>query len=269
MVACRVGGDRRAHDGCRPQLRRARRNDGALHANFANFWTPTAVSPVTSDLPFIGAVSATGGALGMLIAICVGQVGSLFSADAWNNITFTAGEVREPRRNIPLSLLFGTGLVITLYLLANVAYLCLLPLDKIQHAPDDRVGTAAMEVMFGGAGAGIMAVAIMISTFRCCNGLILAGAGVYYAMALDGLFFKSTGRLNAKHVPAMALVLQGIWTALLVLPRTLKVYAATGAGTYGNLYSHLLDYIILAALIFYVLTIAGAFGLRRQRPEAE
>src|SRR5207247_11171629 len=119
------------------------------------------VSPITSDLPFIGAVSATGGALGMLIAICVGQVGSLFSADAWNNITFTAGEVREPRRNIPLSLLFGTGLVITLYLLANVAYLCLLPLEKIQNAPDDRVATAAIETVFSGAGAVIMAVAIM------------------------------------------------------------------------------------------------------------
>src|SRR5213075_3379774 len=143
------------------------RNADALHANLANFWTPTAVSPITSDLPFVGAVSAAGGALGMLIAICVGQVGSLFSADAWNNITFTAGEVRDPRRNIPLSLLFGTALVITLYLLANVAYLCVLPLEKIQHAPDDRVGTAAMEVMFGGAGAGIMAVAIMISTFGC------------------------------------------------------------------------------------------------------
>ena len=244
------------------------RNADALHANFTNFWTPTAASPITSDLPFVGAVSAMGGALGLLIAICVGQVGSLFSADAWNNITFTAGEVREPRRNIPLSLLFGTGLVITLYLLANVAYLCVLPLDKIQHAPDDRVGTAAMEVMFGGAGAGIMAVAIMISTFGCCNGLILAGARVYYAMAQDGLFFKATARLNSKHVPAIALVLQGIWTALLVLPRTRNV-SASGAVTYGNLYSNLLDYIIFAALIFYVLTIAGLFVLRRKRPHAE
>ncbi len=245
------------------------RNADALHANFANFWAPTAVSPIISDLPFVGVVSAAGGALGMLIAICVGQVGSLFSADAWNNITFTAGEVREPRKNIPLSLLFGTGLVITLYLLANVAYLCVLPLDKIQHALDDRVGTAAMEVMFGGAGAGIMAVAIMISTFGCCNGLILAGARVYYAMAQDGLFFKATARLNSKHVPAVALVLQGIWTALLVLPRTRNVDSATGAVTYGNLYSNLLDYIIFAALIFYVLTIAGVFVLRRKRPEAE
>jgi basic amino acid/polyamine antiporter, APA family len=245
------------------------RNAEALHGNFANFWTPATVSPITSDLPFVGAVSATGGALGLLIAICVAQVGSLFSSDAWNNITFTAGEVRDPRRNIPLSLLFGTGLVITLYLLANVAYLCVLPLEKIQHAPDDRVGTAAMQVMFGGAGAGIMAVAIMISTFGCCNGLILAGARVYYAMAQDGLFFKGTAQLNSKHVPATALVLQGIWTAVLVLPRTRNVDAANGTVTYGNLYSNLLDYIIFAALIFYVLTIAAVFVLRRTRPDAE
>ena len=244
-------------------------NADALHANLTNFWTPTGVSPVTSDLPFVGAVSAAGGALGMLIAVCVGQVGSLFSSDAWNNITFTAGEVREPRRNIPLSLLFGTALVITLYLLANVAYLCVLPLEKIQHAPDDRVGTAAMEVMFGGAGAGIMAVAIMVSTFGCCNGLILAGARVYYAMAQDGLLFIATARLYSKHVPATALVMQGIWTAVLVLPRTRNVDAASGTVNYGNLYSNLLDYIIFAALIFYVLTIAGIFVLRRTRPDAE
>ena len=213
----------------------------------------------------------------MLIAVCVAQVGSLFSADAWNNITFTAGEVREPRRNIPLSLAMGTGLVITLYLLANVAYLFVLPLDKIQHAPDDRVGTAAMEVMFGGAGAAIMAVAIMISTFGCCNGLILAGARVYYAMALDGLFFKSTGRLNAKHVPAMALALQGVWTGLLVLPRTrlrdpvtnAPIVDASGVEQYGNLYGMLLDYVVFAVLIFYVLTIAGIFVLRHTQPQAE
>ena len=245
------------------------RNAEALHANFTNFWTPTSASPIRSDLPFVGAVSATGGALGLLIAICVGQVGSLFSSDAWNNITFTAGEVRDPRRNIPLSLLFGTGLVITLYLLANMAYLCVLPLNAIQHASDDRVGTAAMQVMFGGAGAGIMAVAIMISTFGCCNGLILAGARVYYAMAQDRLFFKATARLNSKHVPAVALVLQGLWTSVLVLPRTRNVDATSGAVTYGNLYSNLLDYIIFAALIFYVLTIAGVFVLRHTRPEAE
>src|SRR5438034_4154039 len=253
------------------------RNADALDANFTNFWTPGAVLPIESDLPFVGAVAATGGALGMLIAICVGQVGSLFSAHAWNNITFTAGEVREPRRNIPLSLALGTGLVISLYLLANVAYLFVLPLDKIQHAPDDRVGTAAMQVMFGGAGAAIMAIAIMISTCGCCNGLILAGARVYYAMAQDGLLFRSTGRLNTRHVPAMALVLQGVWTALLVLPRTrlrdpitnAPVRDSAGVEQYGNLYGMLLDYVVFAVLIFYVLTIAGVFVLRRTRPQAE
>ena len=253
------------------------RNADALAANFTNLWTPGVVSPIKSDLSFVPSVSAAGGALGMLIAVCVAQVGSLFSSDAWNNVTFTAGEVRDPRRNLPLSLAFGTGLVIILYLLANVAYLCVLPLEKIQHAADDRVGTAAMEVMFGATGGAIMAVAIMISTFGCCNGLILSGARVYYAMAQDGLFFKSTGRLNARHVPAMALVLQGVWTALLVLPRTrlrdpitnAPVRDSAGVEQYGNLYGMLLDYVVFAVLIFYVLTIAGVFVLRRTRPQAE
>src|SRR5206468_12347978 len=245
------------------------RNADALSANFTNFWTPGTVSPIKSDLSFIATVSATGGALGMLIAVCVAQVGSLFCADAWNNVTFTAGEVRDPRRNLPLSLALGTGLVIGLYLLANLAYLCVLPLEKIQHAADDRVGTAAMAVMFGATGGAIMAVAIMISTFGCCNGLILAGARVYYAMAQDGLFFRSTGRLNAKHVPAMALALQGAWTALLVLPRTRKVDLASGTVSYGNLYSNLLDYVVFAVLIFYVLTIFGLFVLRRKSSDAE
>jgi APA family basic amino acid/polyamine antiporter len=253
------------------------RNADALAANFTNLWTPGVVSPIKSDLSFVASLSATAGALGMLIAICVAQVGSLFSSDAWNNVTFTAGEVRDPRRNLPLSLALGTSLVIGLYLLANVAYLCVLPLEKIQHAADDRVGTAAMAAMFGAAGGAIMAVAIMISTFGCCNGLILAGARVYYAMAQDGLFFRSTGRLNARHVPAMALVLQGVWTALLVLPRTrlrdpitnAPVRDSAGIEQYGNLYGMLLDYVVFAVLIFYVLTIAGVFVLRRTRPQAE
>jgi basic amino acid/polyamine antiporter, APA family len=249
----------------------------ALSTNFSNVWTPTAVTPIQSDLASVGVVSATSGALGLLIAICVAQVGSLFSADAWNNVTFTAAEVKNPRRNLPLSLAFGTGLVITLYLLANLAYLFVLPLDKIQHPPDDRVGTAAMAVMFGDAGGAIMAVAIMVSTFGCCNGLILAGARVYYAMAHDGLFFRATGRLNTRHVPAMALVLQGVWTALLVLPRIrlrdpvtdAPLLDASGMEQYGNLYSKLLDYVVFAVLIFYVLTITGLFVLRHRRPDAE
>jgi basic amino acid/polyamine antiporter, APA family len=253
------------------------RNADAIKVNFTDFWTPRGVTPIKPDLSFISTVSATAGAFGLFVAFCVAQVGSLFSSDAWNNITFTAGEVKDPRRNIPLSLAAGTGLVILLYLLANVAYLCLLPLDKIQSAPDDRVATAAMETVFSGAGAVIMAIAIMVSTFGCNNGLILAGARVYYAMARDGLFFRATGKLNARSVPAVGLVLQCLWTCLLVLPRTRMRDAAgapkldplTGLEQYGNLYSNLLDYVVFAVLIFYVLTILGLFILRRKRPDAE
>jgi APA family basic amino acid/polyamine antiporter len=245
------------------------RNADVVKANFSNLWTPQGVVPAKPDFSFVSTVAATGGAFGLFIAFCVAQVGSLFSSDAWNNITFTAGEVKNPRRNIPLSLAAGTLLVTSLYLLANVAYLCLLPLDQIQHAPDDRVATAAMEAVFHGAGAGIMAVAIMISTFGCNNGIILAGARVYYAMSLDGLFFKVTGKLNRKGVPAAGLLFQCLWTVLLVLPRTRLRDPATGLEHYGNLYSDLLDYVVFAVLIFYVLTIAGLFVLRRKRPDAE
>ena len=253
------------------------RNADAVRANFSDFWTPRGVTPIKPDWSFIAAVSAAGGAFGLFVAFCVAQVGSLFSSDAWNNITFTAGEVKNPRRNIPLSLAAGTGLVTLLYLLANVAYLCLLPLDKIQNAPDDRVATAAIETVFSGEGAVIMAVAIMISTFGCNNGLILAGARVYYAMARDGLFFQATGKLNDRRVPGFGLALQCVWTCLLVLPRTRLRDAAgapcsiplTGREQYGNLYSNLLDYVVFAVLIFYVLTIVGLFILRRKRPDAE
>ena len=254
------------------------RNADAIKANFSDFWTPHGVTPIKPDLSSISAVAATAGAFGLFVAFCASQVGSLFSADAWNNITFTAGEVKEPRRNIPLSLAMGTGFVITLYLLANIAYLFMLPLDKIQTAPDDRVATAAIGTVFSSGGAIIMAAAIMISTFGCNNGLILAGARVYYAMARDGLFFKATGKLNRCSVPGYGLVLQGIWTCFLVLPRTRSWDAATGAHRldpitgleqYGNLYGDLLDYVVFAVLIFYVLTIAGLFVLRRKRPDAE
>jgi APA family basic amino acid/polyamine antiporter len=254
------------------------RDAEVVRANFTDLWTPRGVDAITPDLPLISSVTAAGGVLGLLIALCVAQVGSLFSADAWNNITFAAGEVKEPRRNVPLSLALGTGLVIGLYLLANVAYLCLLPIERIQHAPDDRVGTAAIEVVFSGGGAAIMAVAIIISTFGCNNGLILAGARVYYAMARDGLFFKATGELNRKHVPAVGLVLQCVWAGLLVLPRTRlrdpatgtpKLDPITGFEQYGNLYGSLLDYVVSAVLIFYVLTILGVFVLRRTQPDAD
>ena len=249
------------------------RNAAAIHSNFGGIWTlhdPQTIEPGADWLKsFIPSVTAASGAFGLLIAFGVSQVGSLFSADAWNNITFTAGEVKNPRRDIPISLAAGTAIVITLYFLANIAYLSALSLHQIQTAPDDRVATATLAMIFGNSGATLMALAIMISTFGCANGLILAGARVYYAMAHDGLFFRSIGRLNANHVPAMGLVLQGIWAAILVLLRTRLVNSATGAVSYGNLYGVLLDYVIFAALMFYVLTIGGIFILRRKRPGAE
>ena len=248
----------------------------ARHANFSNFWTPVGAAPIQPDWAIVSTVAAGGGVVGMLVAICVAQVGSLFSSVAWENITFTAGEVKNPQRNLPLSLAAGTGMVTLLYILANVAYLCLLPLGKIQTAPDDRVATAAVERVFSGGGAVIMAIAIMVSTFGCNNGLILAGARVYYAMAQDGLFFRATARLNRHSVPAMGLALQCVWTCLLVLPRTRlrdaagqpRLDAQTGQELYGNLYSNLLDYVVFAVLIFYVLTIVALFVLRRKRPDA-
>ena len=250
------------------------RNADAISANFSNFWGVRDAELIQPDFFPIAAVAAGGGFLGLLVAFCVAQVGSLFSSDAWNNITFTAGEVKNPQRDIPLSLALGTSIVILLYVLANVAYLVMLPLPGIQHAADDRVATAALQSIFGPAAASIMAVLIIISTFGCNNGLILAGARVYYAMARDGLFFKSTGRLNAKLVPAVGLILQGIWAAFLVLPRTrlrdaagAPLLDATGAQRYGNLYSDLLNYVVFAVLVFYVLTIAGIFILRRKRPD--
>jgi APA family basic amino acid/polyamine antiporter len=233
------------------------RNAAAVSDNFGHLWT---VRGAPEIVPGLTALSA----FGLFVAICVAQTGSLFSADAWNNITFTAGEVKDPRRNIPLSLAIGTAVVIGLYLLANVAYLVTLPFDAVQHAPADRVATATLDVVFPGAGATIMAIGIMISTFGCNNGLILAGARAYYAMARDGLFFKSAGELNHAKVPAWGLVLQGVWAVALILPRTYN--PATGA--YGNLYSNLLDYVVSAALIFYILTIAGVFRLRSTRPDA-
>jgi basic amino acid/polyamine antiporter, APA family len=231
---------------------------GQVGANFANFWT------VRGTLQDVGSGLTAATAFGLFIAICVAQTNSLFSADAWNNITFTAGEVKDPRRNIPLSLALGTTLVIGLYLLANVAYLMTLPLTAIQQAPSDRVASATADVIFPGYGAAIMAVAIMISTFGCTNGLILAGARAYYAMARDGLFFRPAGELNRSAVPAWGLVIQGLWAVVLVLPRTIKT-----DGSYGNLYNNLLDYVISAALIFYILTVAGIYALRRKQPDAE
>jgi APA family basic amino acid/polyamine antiporter len=190
----------------------------------------------------------------------------LFSADAWNNVTFTAGEVKNPKRNLPLSLALGTGTVILLYVLSNFVYLNVLPLDGnpngatvmergIKYATSDRVGTAVMQVMFGAKGAALMAIAILISTFGCVNGLILSGARVYYAMAKDGLFFSRAGEVHPRYrTPAFALMVQLVWIVLLSL-----------SGTYNDL----LAYVIFSVLIFYVLTIAGLFRLRKTRPDAE
>lgn len=222
----------------------------------------TATTANFSGGNFFGTVNVTGA---FVVAFGAALIGSLFSSDAWNNVTFAAAEVKDPQRNLPLALVMGTGLVSLLYILANVGYLQVLPIHGdpngatalargIDHATQDRVGTAAMDMMFGASGATIMAVAILISTFGCNNGLILAGARVYYAMARDGLFFRRAGTLNANRVPATALILQTAWTALLCL-----------SGTYGQL----LNYVIFAALVFYVLTTLGLFILRVKRPDIE
>jgi len=232
-------------------------NSEAVSANFGSFWTVHDPEPIVDGLSALTT-------FGLFAALCVAQTGSLFSADAWHNVATVAGEVREPRRNIPLALALGAGGVILLYLLANVAYLVALPLDAIKTAPADRVATAMMQRIFPGAGVIAMSAAIMVSTFGCNNGLILVGARLSYAMARDGLFFRKVATLNAARVPAWGLALQGIWAAALVLPRTIKA-----DGTYGNLYGNLLDYVISAALIFYILTIIGLFRLRKARPDAE
>ncbi len=232
------------------------RNVLATDANFSSMWTAMGQSAG-------GAVPLSG--VGLLGAIAVAMVGSLFSSDAWNNVTFTAGEVVEPKRTIPLSLALGTGFVTILYLIINIVYLSILPLAGhleagdvmgrgIQFATSDRVGTAAAMVMFGDAGTIVMAILIMVSTFGCNNGLILAGARVYYTMAKDGLFFARAGVLNGRSVPGVALWFQALWASLLCL-----------SGTYGNL----LDYVIFAVLVFYILTVAGIMRLRRSRPDAE
>jgi APA family basic amino acid/polyamine antiporter len=193
------------------------------------------------------------------------QVGSLFSADSWNNITFTAGEVKNPKRNIPLSLVLGTGFVLTVYFMASLAYILVLPMHGdphgatvlargVQYAAEDRVGTAALEQIFHSGGAYLMAAAILVSTFGCANGLTLAGARVYYAMSKDGLFFKSVGKLHPRYkTPVAGLLVQAAWATLLCI---------------SGSYSQLLDYIIFAVLVFYILTIVGLFVLRFKRPNA-
>lgn len=271
-------------------------DSGVITHNFDNPWygitTTARFQDVSKFMPWTP--------VAVVMVLCGAMVGSLFSADAWNNVTFTAGEVRNPKRNLPLSLAIGTGLVILLYLLANCAYLVSLPLrgdqktavlfeivaqkqdalalqgsgaardaalekareyrqaavrnGGIDHARDDRVGTAVVELVYPQVGVSVMAIAIMISTFGCLNGLILMGSRLYYAMGKDGLFFKSVGQLSARNVPAVGLLLQGFWSILLI---------------FSGSYSELLDYVIFAALFFYMLTVGGLFVLRRTRPDAE
>jgi len=213
------------------------RNPDAVAANFTGFWRGAGWDFTTVRL------------------VGVAMVGALFSADAWNNVTFTAGEVRNPRRDLPLSLALGVGIVCTLFIACQFVYLNVLTFDQVQHAANDRVAAAAAGRMFGSLGAGLMAAAIMISTFGCVNGLTLAGARVYYAMAEDGLFFRRVGELDpCTHAPVWALALQCGWTVVLTL-----------SGGYNDL----LDYVIFAVLLFYILTIAGLFVLRRTRPDLE
>jgi APA family basic amino acid/polyamine antiporter len=251
------------------------RSTVAMEANTKDWWggaTQTGSFQETlKRLPTVLSESPAGLSLVILMVVGGAMVGSLFSADAWNNVTFTAGEVQNPRRNLARSMALGTGMVILLYLLANVAYLTALPLRGqaeatdpfsrgIDHAADDRVATAVMELgspplgVSAKYGVSFMALAIMISTFGCVNGMTLMGARLYYAMSQDNLFFASVGRLNQRGVPAAGLILQGTWSILLIFSGT---------------YSELLDYVMFAALLFYVLTVVGLFVLRRKQPDAE
>ncbi len=225
----------------------------------ANGWLPHVAQP---------GLAATG-TFALLMLLGRAMVGPLFAQSAWNNVTFTGSEVRDPGRTLPRALLIGCAIVVTLYLLANLAYIAMLPLEGIQKAPQNRVAVAAMNAVLGPAGTILMALAIMISTFGCNNGLILAGARVYYAMAKDGLFFRGIARLNSRKAPAMALLAQGIWASLLTLPRTVTTDAATGAVTYGNVYTQLLEYIVSADLVFYGLMVAAVIVLRRKAAGAD
>lgn len=223
---------------------------------WANGWTPQLAQPGLTNV----------GALALAVIFGKAMVGPFFAQTAWTNVTFTGSETRDPGRTLPRALLIGCGVVVTLYVLTNLAYVATLSLGEIAHAPQNRVAVASMRAVFGGAGARAMAAAILISTFGCNNGLILAGARVYYAMARDRLFFRAVARTNAQHVPSAALVAQGIWAALLTLPRTVSVDAA-GAVHYGNVYTQLLEYIVAADLVFYVLLVAAVIVLRQKNPE--
>ena len=242
------------------------RNAAAIAANFGANWSEFWRNAGWSSLhPVQVGVGGPTVLVNLLVILAVVQVGSLFSADAWNNITFTAGEVKNPKRNIPLSLILGTGFVLAAYFLISLGYILVLPMHGdlngatvwargIQHATEDRVATAVLEQIFHSGGAYLMAAAILISTFGCANGMSLAGARVYYAMSRDGLFFKSVGKLHPRYkTPAAGLLVQAAWAIVLCV---------------SGSYSQLLDYIIFAVLVFYILTIVGLFVLRYKKPDA-
>jgi APA family basic amino acid/polyamine antiporter len=238
-------------------------NSAALRSawwdSWANGWSPQVAQP---GFTFVG---------GLALALLFGRsmVGPLFAQTAWTNVTFIGSEIRDPGKNVVRALVVGCGSVVILYLLANLAYIAVLPFSEIEHAPQNRVAVAMMNAVFGHPGAMCMAAAIMISTFGCNNGLILSGARVYYAMARDRLFFKKIGTTNPFHVPAAALVAQGIWTVLLTLPRTVTTDATTHKVVYGNVYNQLLEYIISADLLFYLLMVVALMILRRTKPDAD
>jgi basic amino acid/polyamine antiporter, APA family len=235
----------------------ATRNIHSFEINKEVFWKTSQIGPGNQIIPLVG--------FSLIAAIGTALVGSLFSSDAWYNVTYISGEVINPKRIVPLSLFFGTLIVSVIYMLTNFVYIKILPLSGspdgqdvlsrgIQFAADDRVATSAMSVVFGDYSAIVMAIFIMISTFGCNHGLIMAGPRVYYAMAKDGLFFRKVSEINKKGVPGFAIVVQGIWSVLLCL-----------SGTYNNL----LDYVIFAVLIFFTLTILAIFVLRKKRPDIE
>ena len=227
--------------------------------SWRNGWDPQIAQP---GLTIVGP-------LALVLLFGKAMVGPLFAQTAWTNVTFIAGEVRDPGRNLARALLGGCALVVVFYVLANLAYVAVLPLSEIQHAGANRVAVAVMNSIFGRPGALAMAAAIMISTFGCNNGLILAGARVYYAMARDGLFFRRTATINRHNVPAAALIAQAIWTVFLTLPRTVGTDSTTGAPSYGNVYTQLLEYIVSADLVFYVLLVVAVVVLRKKWPEAD
>jgi len=238
-------------------------------AAWTSWWWNSPANGWDSRTAFPGLPVEGGSALLLLLGLAM--IGPLFSQSAWNNVTFTGGEIRDPGRTLPRAMILGTSSVVLLYLLANVAYIVTLKFTDIQHPADDRVGTAVMQAILGEPGARVMAAAILISTFGCVNGLVLAGARVYYAMACDGLFFRSVATTNRRHVPAAALVAQGLWAALLVLPVTVSSQPKPGMlkygdSYYGNLYNQLLDYVIPVDVTFYALMVGAVIALRWKAP---